>query len=383
MKTESRETRRGNRVFKKTLKSKNWMFLKTVNGKRYYFPVGKVLSDAKQSADEIDAYSLFNSIEDTVTKFRPNGRRVFGENKKVPTVGEIIERFTLLAPADLGVTDTTIAMYARSIRVMCSRGLPGRDPDKVHLSDINPTVVSAWKRSYIEGVSDQEKLKSVKRSLNSYLTGIKGLFSSRALDLYHNWDVSASEALLALRPYPRVKKTYRLPPVDLLTRTFDLLHSLEPNPDHYVVLALALHFGLRRKELFNARREWVSFKDGKASVAVFTEKDFLVKAGEDGYAQGSEKIGRKILELSTGFDYLVANRYIRSALDPVVKSLREIGWDRGMPLHECRKLYGSYIASTENLYVAQKNLRHASPMTTNDFYTDLVKGPEVLGLWAA
>jgi len=52
-------------------------------------------------------------------------------------------------------------------------------------------------------------------------------------------------------------------------------------------------------------------------------------------------------------------------------------------LHECRKLYGSYMASTENLYVAQKNLRHASPMTTNDFYTDLVKGQEVLGLWAA
>ena len=111
----------------------------------------------------------------------------------------------------------------------------------------------------------------------------------------------------------------------------------------------------------------------------------MVKGGEDGYAHGLEKAGRKLLENSEGFDYLIQRRGdIRRSLDPFMKDMRGIGWDSYQkPLHECRKLYGSFLATTENLYVAQRNLRHASPMTTNNFYADLMADEEVSALWAA
>ena len=86
--------------------------------------------------------------------------------------------------------------------------------------------------------------------------------------------------------------------------------------------------------------------------------------------------------MSDGFEYLITGGE-RHALDPVLKDLRRIGWDRMKPLHECRKLYGSYWASKEGLYFAQKTLRHATPLTTNDYYADLIDQEEIMELWSA
>ena len=78
-------TKRGNRVFKKIESSRTWYFLKTVLGTRYYFPLSPVLSESKTLADQIDAYSLIHPMNDVVKHFRPNGRRIVGENNKIPT----------------------------------------------------------------------------------------------------------------------------------------------------------------------------------------------------------------------------------------------------------------------------------------------------------
>jgi integrase len=160
-------------------------------------------------------------------------------------------------------------------------------------------------------------------------------------------------------------------------------YESEGDTDSHIVLNLALNFGLRRNEIFNSRRAWIEIPDkGPARVGVFSERSFHVKSGEDGYAFGSAVSARKLLELSEGFDYLVSSRNPRTCLDPVVADLRGIGWgDKCKPLHECRKLYGSYLATTQSLYYAQKSLRHASAMTTNDFYADLMTDDSVISLW--
>jgi integrase len=360
------------------------MFMKQINGKRYYFPLSPVITDSKTMADEIDAHCLVHPIEDVVQNFRPNGRRILGETKKVPMITEIMERFKSLAPTDIGVSLETVKSYTVAIRAIMEKGT-GRKIDTICLSDLSDIVISEYKRLRLGGVVGEEKIKSAKRSINSTLQCAKSLFSKDAMKMYPDWDVSRAQILLDSSKYKRVKKVYRLPSPILVTKTFNLLKSYEnKKPDHYIALALALYFGLRRNEILNARRDWVKIVEkGLSIVGVYTERNFLVKSGEDGDASGNTVIAKKILEQSQSFDYLLSTQSPRTVFDPLLKDLRAIGWDREKPIHECRKLYGSYLASTKSLYHAQKNLRHASAMTTNDFYTDLMDDSSIINLWVA
>ncbi|SVE05898.1 uncharacterized protein METZ01_LOCUS458752, partial [marine metagenome] len=163
MKAPSSKTRRGNRVFKHTPTSKNWTFLRTVDKRRYFFPVGAVLSEARKIADEIDAYAVLHPMKEVVAKYRPNGSRVSGERRKVPTCGEIIKRYKLLAPQDLGVKKVTPLGYASALRTMLKGGLPGRDPVSVRIDEVTPTVIRNWKRSWMDGSTDEDKILSRKR----------------------------------------------------------------------------------------------------------------------------------------------------------------------------------------------------------------------------
>lgn len=179
------------------------------------------------------------------------------------------------------------------------------------------------------------------------------------------------ETLNDFDPYDKVGVKYKFPSYDLIAKTHKLLDFYDSNTDHYIALALALHFGLRRKEILNAKRSWFTKVNSQIKIAFFTDETFRVKSGEDGYAFGSSVIGEKILSMSDGFDCLITEGG-RHVLDPALHDLRRIGWDREKPLHECRKLCRSYWASKEGLYFGQKILRHCTSLTTNDYYADLI-----------
>jgi len=382
MTQNSTRTKRGNRIFKKNPSSKGWTFMKQVNGRRYYFPLGVILSDAKTLADEIDAYAYLNPIADVVKKFRPNGLSVGNDIFQNATIGDVAKRYRLLAPSECGVEPSTIKTYLLVLNRVI-REATGKNPERFYVSDFTPSLISEFKRRRLEGVTDFDKRISIKRTINSYMKQIQGIFSKRALKLYKDFDVSAVvETLKDFDPYDKIGVKYKLPSYDLIARTHKLLESYDSCKDQYIALSLALHFGLRRKEILNAKRSWFTKVKSQFKIAVFTDETFRVKAGEDGYAFGSSVIAEKILTMSDGFEYLITGGE-RHALDPVLKDLRRIGWDRMKPLHECRKLYGSYWASKEGLYFAQKTLRHATPLTTNDYYADLIDQEEIMELWSA
>ena len=356
--------------------------MKQVNGRRYYFPLGVILSDAKTLADEIDAYAYLNPIADVVKKFRPNGLSVGNDIFQNATIGDVAKRYRLLAPSECGVEPSTIKTYLLVLNRVI-REATGKNPERFYVSDFTPSLISEFKRRRLEGVTDFDKRISIKRTINSYMKQIQGIFSKRALKLYKDFDVSAVvETLKDFDPYDKIGVKYKLPSYDLIARTHKLLESYDSCKDQYIALSLALHFGLRRKEILNAKRSWFTKVKSQFKIAVFTDETFRVKAGEDGYAFGSSVIAEKILTMSDGFEYLITGGE-RHALDPVLKDLRRIGWDRVKPLHECRKLYGSYWASKEGLYFAQKTLRHATPLTTNDYYADLIDQEEIMELWSA
>ena len=100
---------------------------------------------------------------------------------------------------------------------------------------------------------------------------------------------------------------------------------------------------------------------------------------------GDKSLAKKILNKALGDDYLIKNRadYGRPAFKEALEELRAVGWQRSKPMHELRKLFGSYVASTESIYTAQKYCRHADSSTTNDLYADLIDDNTVTDLWAA
>ena len=356
--------------------------MKQVKGRRYYFPLGPVISDAKTLADQIDAYSFLHPISDVVKKYRPNGLRTGGDGSQNVTIADVAKRYTLLAPSECGVEPSTIKTYLLVLKKVI-REATGRDPDKFYISDFSPSLISEFKRKRLDGVTDHDERISIKRTINSYMSQVQGVFSKKARKLYRDFDLtSVIETLEDFSPYDKVGVKYKLPSFDLIERTHSLLNDYEDKGNQYIALALALHFGLRRNEIIHAKRNWFSKVKDKYRIGVFTEDTFRVKAGEDGYAFGSSVIAEKILSKSDGFEYLITSGK-RSVFDPILKDLRSIGWDRKKPLHECRKLYGSFWASKEGLYFAQKTLRHATPLTTNDYYADLIDQEEVMELWSA
>ena len=72
----------------------------------------------------------------------------------------------------------------------------------------------------------------------------------------------------------------------------------------------------------------------------------------------SKDVAVAILNKAPGDDYLIEDRADsgRPAFEKTLKALRAIGWDRASPMR-LRKLFGSYVASTESLYISQKFLR--------------------------
>ncbi len=363
-------------MFKKTEDSNIWVFEKTINRRRYQFRVGKHLPTAKDLADKIDAYILIEGIDKAILKYKNGVSNP--DSGAIPLIGEIVDKYMLLATGELGVQRSSVVAYCNALLQIIDR--------RKALSELTHSRITDYKVEKLRGIEDQEDIKARKRSINSVIRNAKSLFGKDAIKLYKGWNMSFAEPLMEAPYFKRVRKVYRLPPSQLVKSTFHLCDYYEmSNPDSFTILGLALYFGLRRNEIFNARRSWIEIpEEGLARAGVFSERSFNVKSGEDGYAFGSAVSANRILDASQGFDYLVSNRSMKSAFKPVITDLRNLGWgEKCKPLHECRKLYGSHIATTQSLYHAQKSLRHASAMTTNDFYADLMTDSSVLQLWAS
>ena len=174
-----------------------------------------------------------------------------------------------------------------------------------------------------------------------------------------------------------------LPAEDLIEKTFTLF--AESEGDIFTMLGLSLHFGLRRNEAFHCRREWFDLDGDRARITVAADRDFRPKGGHEGFTLGSKAIAKSILNKASGDDLLITTRadYGRVLFDDLIKKLRAVGWERSSPLHELRKLFGSYVATTEGIYISQKFLRHADASTTNDSYADVMANDKIKALWAA
>lgn len=380
-------TKKGNRVYKRNKGAKYWSFKITRDGRATYFNLGKDLNTAKTMADEIDAFLVFNSVEDTVLKYNPNKSKgkaatVPTANDRVyPTLGEIVDLLETNKNV-IGIEQRTVQCYRRGLYRIT--GMTDEEARALPLKNLSRKLIRKVKADSVRGISDKVELDEKKRTYNTLLRNAKSVFSPTAMSYYP--DTWSFEGLSYLRKeifFNRVKKEYTLPSTSLIKDTFELMNSLDG--DLFVIMALGLHFGMRRKEIFFARREWFDIDEDRCAVCIHAEGQFKPKNGLDGYTAGDPNWGSKILEMANGFDYLVTDRARKAekTFKKVTDALRGIGWTRQSPLHELRKLYGSYLATTKGLYVAQSYLRHTSPQVTSQYYAKLMPSKDMLACWAA
>ena len=378
-------TRKGNRVYKRNKGAKNWSFKVTKDGKAVYFNLGKDLTIAKKMADEVDAYLVFNSIEDTILKYNPNkvkGKAAPETSALIsPTLGDIID-FLEINKNIIGIEHRTFQCYRRGLYRVS--GLSDDGARDLPLKKLTKKMIRDVKAKSVHGIKDKVTLAEKKRSYNTLLKNAKAVFSQTAMAYYpETWRFEGLSYLKKEIFFNRVKKSYTLPEVSLIKRTFELMNSL--TGDQFTIMALAMHFGMRRKEIFYSKRNWLDIDEDRCAICIEADGKFKPKGGLAGYTAGSSGWGSKILKNSEGFDFLVTDRArgAEKTMKKVTDAMRDIGWTRQSPLHELRKLYGSYLATTKGLYVAQSYLRHTSPQVTSQYYANLMPSKDMLALWAA
>lgn len=380
-------TKKGNRVYKRNSNAKNWTFKVTRNKKATYFNLGSDLDTAKKMADEIDAFLVFNTIDEAVLKYNPNKKQGKAtpaptpDDRIQPSLGLIVDM--LKENKDLvGINDRTVQCYRRGLYRVT--GLSDEKARDLPLNKLTKKMLHEEKKRRVYGITDKVELDEKKRSYNTLLRNAKSVFSETAMAYYpENWSFEGLGFLRKEIFFNRVKKDYTLPETSLIEDTFKLMNQVDG--DHFVIMALALHFGMRRKEIFYSRRSWLDIDKERCSICIKAEGKFKPKGGMDGYTAGNSDWGKQILDTSEGFDYLVTDRArgAEKTMKKVTDSLRDIGWTRQSPLHELRKLYGSYLATTKGLYVAQSYLRHTSPQVTSQYYAQLMPSKDMLACWVA
>jgi integrase len=371
------KSKRGTRIFQ-TAKNGAWTYKCNVDGKTRYFPLGLDKKPALDLADQIRGHIILHPFREVQEMF---DRKKFAATKDpTPTLGQILERFNDNQTAS-GMTDSTVSGYRIALRAVVRKVTGNQEVEDFSMDRLTYAFFNKYRKLQLAGITDQGVIKSRQRTINSKLRQIKALFSRPRI--YDGYDLSFVDDIKDLENFRGLKKQYRLPPMNLIEDTFQLWHESEG--DQHVLLGLALHFGFRRNEAFHARSDWFDLSGKFARATVRAELDFSPKGGHEGFVQGSKIVAASIINKSSGDDYLISNRADggRPVYTEALGALREIGWDRKAPLHELRKLFGSYIASTEGLYTSQKFLRHADASTTNDSYADLIEDIDIKDLWAA
>lgn len=370
-------TPRGTQIYQRS-KSGIWTYKSQVGGKSTYFPLGYDKTEALKLADKIRASLVLLPMDEVLNQFQK--KAIAKERPDPPTLGQILETLDQ-NQLTMGIKDSTKDSYQVAIRSIVKRvtGLSDKSlVDSFDMSKINVDFIRKYKHIQLEGVVGANQLKSRKRSINSRLRQVKALFNH---DIFKKYDMRFAQNFADDKFFKKVKKQYRLPSVDLIEKTFDLWSDTDG--DTYIILGLGLNFGLRRSEMLHCRRDWFNLRGDKARIDIFADRGFDPK-GFEGYTQGSKQVAKLILNKASD-DYLLHNRanLARTSFDNTLAMLRDIGWDRQCPLHECRKLFGSYIASTENLFISQKYLRHSDAQTTSESYADALTDEDTIKLWAA
>jgi len=370
-------SRSGTRIFRRTEKG-SWTYKSQFGGVQNYWPLGTEKKKALELADQIRAHLILNPYQEVLEMY--NKKKFAMSKDPTPTLSQVVKVLQDNRISS-GLSQSSVRSYTDGLKRFARVVTGEHEVDDFDLGVINDNMFRNFKVKSLSGITDQGLIASKKRTINSIIRSMKAIFTR--ISMFEDYNMDFVDSIKKQEFFRGLKKQYRLPPTDLILKTFDLWPKTEG--DTHTLIGLALYFGLRRNEIYHARADWFDLGSGdsRARVNIVSENCFKPKGGHEGFTMGSSSIAKAIINKASGNDYLMSHRMDKgnTAFKKCLDQLRAIGWERANPLHELRKLFGSYIASTEGIYISQKFLRHADASTTNDSYADAIIDEDIKSLW--
>lgn len=319
-----------------------------------------------------------------------------------PTIGDIISAHE---GAYFGACPRSTRTYRRSLLnlvetvVRHRRGLPAvnRSGRRVTIADyteildlpvslLDDVFLAEFRACRMSGVprGTQAEL-SAQGSVNAEVQFVKAMFSHEAMTAYKaaNLRLPDMTSFLQAKGFPRRRKTYVPPQAELVVRIHAGLRQLSTGDDEvlFIVLALALHGGLRRGEILNAQWDWLQCTCGPA-IVVKIGPTFLPKSRCQRTIPVPEWLFLRLRASPPG--YLLGTE--KSERDAAYK--RALAWLRANGLADCRKplhflraLYAGYLVSRLKICDIKGRLGHGDIATTFQFYAEHPFTEAIASLW--
>jgi integrase len=347
------------------------------NGKAFYFPLPSYRDDALKLADEIRDHLKRHTLDQTRATYHPGYIKPVNTTIPYAAFKKFVRTKFRMAMGLSPVTATTYAgAYGRVIRHKLGR----EDIDDFNMFKFDAAWVEELKLDILGDANTPAEEVSKKRTFNAILRNLRAVVARDAEPVFaaQKWEFDWAGPLRELRPYKRVKKVWVSPDEPDIEEVHKFIEK-QLSGDEYVVAALALYAGLRRKETAHASRSWVQRAGSEYRVWV-VPKDQFVQKGTPGYTI----IPKRILDEIEKRSLTHHDRYLKTNSDRLFretnKRLREV-LDVRHPLHELRRLFGTYVTNKYDLWTAQTYLRHDNAQTTFDSYAHGVMSKELLSLW--
>ena len=270
----------------------------------------------------------------------------------------------------------------------------------VRLSRIDDKLAKKFQKKFLEGIGeDDEGFDSRVVTCNAILGRVKSLFSKKSLSsgLYDGIKLGREyEGFLGVPDLDEADYEYTFIEKHLFQNIIlDSERLREEDVTLYCAFLVCYTTGLRKTEAAHARWSWIGF-DGTGQRAInvpakwtYNGKTYRTKSRKsrsiplsDAVYEELQSLGREYLVANGGdsSEFLIPCRTHTERVDTLWRGFKP--WfvrngitDRDKCAHECRKFFGSIVASTQGIYVACKLLGHSSVAVTEKYYADLIAPP--------
>ncbi len=390
-----------------------WLNLRTANR-----------AEAATKAKEIYIFLCANGLEATLAKFKPQT-----EQKDDMTVDEFADLYReQLVMVEYPPMKRTAERYIDSFQLIC------RLLRITRIGMLSSEYINNFRCTYLKrGLEKGRSETCVKNSCNTLLRSAASLYSRQMLEAYTAKGIEIANPFVGRRFRKIELKPYTPLPRELLDSIWRESAKLrdgnpevpappktkwrkrrkgpnlpklkrhrwiepdwrKPHQGAYVILLLELGVGFRREESDKAEWGWFfTDKDGRHYIEV-RKTDFFTPKGKrrrilpvenvlwDAIHETRTDLTPFIVPGNTPKKYAPSEEPINipyrceKSHRVLVAWLRKMGVNDGRPCHLLRKEFGSYVATSFGLFVAQRLLGHSSPAVTEAFYAGLTNLPEL------
>lgn len=389
-----------------------WQIRLFHTGREEWFNLGTANRDAAAvKARDISVHLNAHGWETTLAKFKPQG-----EEKPDATAGEFLDQVKAVS----GLKPVTYEIYAKKFRSLVAGvfnidgGTAKHDYVNggyqewlekiraVRLAKLTPDKVNEWKvRELKIASSNPLRLKRAQVTLRSILLSSKALFTPE-IRKHLTLRLPSPLPFEGVELPPNGKSRYKseINPGLLLQQAKRELaegwqgegQPLNPRPELFKVVLLALGAGLRRDEIDTL--QWRQVQWHRNAITIETTEHGGTKSAE---SEADVDVDPGLLDIlksylpkpGEGSPFLIqsavaprpgATSYHHYRCQKVFKEL--IGWLRSKgiaarnALHSLRKEFGSQVCREAGIYAASVALRHSSINLTREYYIDK-KAPAV------